>query len=67
MNSTEFNLSTPKLQELFAAMNAANDALTKITRKYIRAGKPPMISEEYKIAKIAYRAYWNEVDAKKTS
>jgi hypothetical protein len=58
-NDTLYDVSTPELAKLFAEMNAANDLLAPVAKKYgIEAVRRP----EYKAAMKAYRAYWKAVD-----
>jgi hypothetical protein len=57
----EYNVQTPELAAKFEAMNTANEVLAKVAKKLgVRAVRSP----EYKAAMVAYRAYWDAVDAK---
>lgn len=60
--NNQYPTHTAELARLFAAMNAANALVTKVTKTL---GMGAVRSPEYKAAKVAYRAYWDAVDADK--
>lgn len=62
--NTDYPQHTPELARLFAALTAANATVKKVSRKI---GLSAVRSPEYKAAMVAYRAYWDAVDADKAA